>query len=84
MYWHEYEKIILTTKPNLVIVFGDVNSTVAAALTAKKMGIKVAHVEAGLRCYDDDLTEEINRRVTDSLSDYLFTPSKKEASIRLV
>ena len=75
----KYEKIILTTKPNLVIVFGDVNSTVAAALTAKKMGIKVAHIEAGLRCYDDDLTEEINRRITDSLSDYLFTPSKKES-----
>ena len=74
----KYEKIILTKKPKLVIVFGDVNSTVAAALTAKKMGIKVAHVEAGLRCYDDDLTEEINRRITDSLSDYLFTPSKKE------
>ena len=75
----KYEKIILIKKPKLVIVFGDVNSTVAAALTAKKMGIKVAHVEAGLRCYDDDLTEEINRRITDSLSDYLFTPSKKES-----
>ena len=74
----KYEKILFKKKPDLVIVFGDVNSTIAAALAAKKNGIKVAHVEAGLRCYDDNLPEEINRRLTDSLSDILFTPSKNE------
>ena len=73
-----YEKFLFADKPDLVIVFGDVNSTIAAALAAKKNGIKVAHVEAGLRCYDDNLPEEINRRLTDSLSDILFTPSKNE------
>ncbi len=74
----KYEKILFMDKPDLVIVFGDVNSTIAAALAAKKNGIKVAHVEAGLRCYDDNLPEEINRRLTDSISDILFTPSKNE------
>ncbi len=74
----KYERILIRQKPDLVIVFGDVNSTIAAGLAAKKNGIKVAHVEAGLRCYDDNLPEEINRRLTDSLSDILFTPSKNE------
>lgn len=71
----KYEKYLKSNKPTLVIVFGDVNSTIAAALTAKKNGIRVAHVEAGLRCYDNELPEEINRRLTDSISDILFTPS---------
>ena len=62
--------------PDLVVV-GDVNSTLATAITAKN-NIKLAHVEAGLRCYDDSLPEEVNRRLTDSLSDYLFTPSVYE------
>ena len=74
----KYERILLRGKPDLVVVFGDVNSTIAAALAAKKNGIKVAHVEAGLRCYDDNLPEEVNRRLTDSISDILFTPSKNE------
>ncbi|MBS30359.1 MAG: UDP-N-acetylglucosamine 2-epimerase (non-hydrolyzing) [Candidatus Marinimicrobia bacterium] len=74
----KYEEILKKTKPDLVIVFGDVNSTLAGALAAKKNGVKVAHVEAGLRCYDDNLPEEINRRLTDSISDILFTPSKNE------
>ena len=74
----KYERILLRERPDLVIVFGDVNSTIAAALAAKKNGIKVAHVEAGLRCYDDNLPEEINRRLTDSISDIHFTPSKNE------
>jgi len=74
----KYERILIREKPDLVIVFGDVNSTIAAAIAAKKNGIKVAHVEAGLRCYDDNLPEEINRRLTDSISDILFTPSKNE------
>tara|TARA_Y200000002_G_C22632593_1_gene643167 strand:+ start:266 stop:1333 length:1068 start_codon:yes stop_codon:yes gene_type:complete len=70
-----YEKILNKDKPDLILVFGDVNSTLAAALTAKKMGIKLGHVEAGLRCYDDTLPEEVNRRITDSVSDYFFIPS---------
>ncbi len=73
-----YEKYINKNTPDLVIVFGDVNSTLATALTAKKMGIKIAHVEAGLRCYDDCLPEEINRRLTDSISDYYFIPTRNE------
>ena len=75
---YRYEKSLKKNTPDLVIVFGDVNSTLATALTAKKMGIKIAHVEAGLRCYDDCLPEEINRRLTDSISDYYFTPTRNE------
>ena len=75
---YRYEKYLKNNKPDVVIVFGDVNSTLATALTAKKMGIKIAHVEAGLRCYDDNLPEEVNRRITDSISDYFFTPSQNE------
>lgn len=73
-----YENYLKKNPADLAIVFGDVNSTLAAALTAKKSGIKIAHVEAGLRCYDDSLPEEVNRRLTDSISDYLFTPSPNE------
>ena len=73
-----YEKYLNQNKPDLVLVFGDVNSTLAAAMTVKKMGIKLGHIEAGLRCYDDSLPEEVNRRVTDSISDYFFIPSSLE------
>ncbi len=75
---YRYEKYLKKNATDLVIVFGDVNSTLATALAAKKMGIKIAHVEAGLRCYDDCLPEEINRRLTDSISDYYFTPTRNE------
>lgn len=72
----EFEKVCLTEKPDLVIVVGDVNSTMACAITAKKLGIQVAHVEAGLRSRDMSMPEEINRLCTDVLCDYLFTTDR--------
>ncbi|MCP3951362.1 MAG: UDP-N-acetylglucosamine 2-epimerase (non-hydrolyzing) [Desulfobacterales bacterium] len=71
-----FEKVVLDETPNLVLVYGDVNSTVAAALVCAKLQVPVAHVEAGLRSRDRTMPEEINRLITDQLSDYLFTPSK--------
>jgi len=68
----EFDKVILNEKPRLVIVVGDVNSTIACALVAKKRSIEVAHIEAGLRSFDDKMPEEINRKLTDQISDYLF------------
>lgn len=68
-----FEKVCLDQRPDLVIVVGDVNSTMACSITAKKLGIKVAHVEAGLRSRDMSMPEEINRLCTDILCDYLFT-----------
>lgn len=69
----EFEKVCIERKPDLVIIVGDVNSTLACSLVAVKSGIKVAHIEAGLRSFDRSMPEEINRIVTDSVSDYLFT-----------
>lgn len=69
------EKLFLEVRPKRVVVYGDVNSTLAAAVTASKMEIPVAHVEAGLRSFDRSMPEEINRIVTDSLSDLHFVTS---------
>lgn len=72
----EFEKAILKENPDLIIVVGDVNSTIACALVAKKLFIKIAHIEAGLRSFDNTMPEEINRILTDQLSDFLFTTEK--------
>jgi len=69
----KFEKVCIKEKPGIVIVVGDVNSTIACTLVATKLGIKTAHVEAGLRSFDRNMPEEINRILTDSISDYLFT-----------
>lgn len=71
-----FEKVCLQENPDWVIVVGDVNSTMACTIVASKLGIKVAHVEAGLRSFDRQMPEEINRLVTDALANLLMTPSK--------
>jgi len=71
-----FEPVVLERKPDVVLVYGDVNSTVAAALVCSKLRVRVAHVEAGLRSFDLSMPEEINRIVTDRLADMLFTPSE--------
>ncbi len=72
----KFEDVCLEEKPDAVLVVGDVNSTMACTIVASKMGIKVVHMEAGLRSFDRSMPEEINRIVTDSLADLLLTPSE--------
>ena len=71
----EFEKVCDEHDFSMVVVVGDVNSTIACTLVAKKLGILVTHVEAGLRSFDREMPEEINRILTDSISDLLLTPS---------
>lgn len=70
-----FEEVVTSQRPDLVMVYGDVNSTLAATLVSVKLGIEVAHVEAGLRSFDRTMPEELNRLATDQLADILLTPS---------
>ena len=76
----EIEKLLLEIKPNLVLLYGDTNSTLGGAIASKKLNLKIAHVEAGLRSYDKTIPEETNRVVSDYVSDILFCPTKTAMS----
>jgi len=72
----EFEKVVLKERPDIILVYGDTNTTLAGALVGAKLKIPVAHVEAGIRQEPKDMPEEINRVLTDHVSRYLFCPSK--------
>lgn len=69
------EKVLLDIKPDLICIYGDINATVFSSISASKLGIKIAHIESGLRSFDKSMPEETNRIIADSLTDYFFTPS---------
>ena len=78
----EYEKVVNAHRPDWIVVVGDVNSTAACAMVGAKAWIPVVHLEAGLRSRDRRMPEEINRLVTDSIADVLWTPSRDAIATR--